>query len=282
MPEHTVEQLPQWFLSMFSSTQALPQSDVPPKHCKPHVPTLFTGEQNWPLGHGVLQPPQFCGSCCVSTHVVAPESPTPHEDQPDWHVATHLLPWHTWPPGQGLPHAPQLSSFCVTSTQSPLQFVRPAWQVSAHEPWLQTFPDGHFLPQPPQLFTSTPWSMQSLPQWVVPVAQTVEHAPCEHTRSAAQAFPHAPQFCAFDCVSTHVSPHFTADPGPHGPMGAASPLSMPASPLSPLFAQLDATSRRPKPIATIADFAKPIPPPPSSSSMTEGGGVRQMPRLRSR
>jgi hypothetical protein len=139
------------------------------------------------------------------------------------------------------------------STQSPLQFVRPAWQVSAHEPLLHTFPLGHFVLQPPQLFTSTPTSMQSFPQWVVPCAQTVAHVPCEQTWSDGHALPHAPQFCELLCVSTHVSPHFTAVPGPHGPIGAASPASVVLS--SPLFAQA-AMRRTPKPAATNADFAK--------------------------
>jgi hypothetical protein len=58
-PEHTVVQPPQWFLSMLSSTHAPLHSDVPPKHWRPHVPTPFFGEQNWPLGHAVPQPLQF-------------------------------------------------------------------------------------------------------------------------------------------------------------------------------------------------------------------------------
>ena len=86
-PEHVVEQLPQWFLSMFSSTHAPLQSEVPPMQTMPHAPS----EQNWPFGHAFPQPLQFFESLCVSTHVVAPASPTAHDVQPDWHVAMHLL-----------------------------------------------------------------------------------------------------------------------------------------------------------------------------------------------
>jgi hypothetical protein len=136
--------------------------------------------------------------------------------------------------------------------------------VSAHEPLLQTLPDGHFFPQPPQLFTSEPWSMQSLPQWIVPLAQTVAHAPCEHTRLESQTLPQAPQLLKSDCVSTHVSPHFTAVPGPHGPMGVTSvPASVPGS--FPGFAQLAAIRNSPNPAATKADLNKPAMPPPSHS-----------------
>src|SRR6185312_15063188 len=175
----------------------------PPLHWRLQAPTLFTGEHSSPLGHGVLQAPQFFGSKRVSTHVVAPASPTEHVDQPAWHVATHLPLEHTWPPPHGWPHAPQLSSFWFTSTQSPLQSVRPAWQVSAHEPLLQTFPLGHFWPQPPQSFTSLLVSMQSLPQRAVPPPHTAEHAPCEQTWSLGHLVPHAPQFWKSLCVSTH-------------------------------------------------------------------------------
>ena len=57
----------------------------------PHAPS----EQNWPFGQAFPQPLQFFESLCVSTHVVAPESPTSHDVQPDWHVAMHLLFWQT-------------------------------------------------------------------------------------------------------------------------------------------------------------------------------------------
>jgi hypothetical protein len=251
VPLHVLPQPPQFALSMASSTHLPEQSDVPPAQRIPHLPAW----QNWPLGHVRPQPLQLFGSFCVSTHVVAPASPTAHDVQPDWHVAMHLLAWQIWPLGQGEPHALQLSSFCVRSTQLPLQFVSPSWQLSAHVPLLQTSPVGHFLLQPPQLLTSTPWSMQSLPQWIVGLAQTVAHAPCEHTRLLSHAFPHAPQLSASDCVSTHVSPHLTAVPGPHGPTGVAS-LEASVPGWMGVFAQLVATRRAPNPAATKADFHK--------------------------
>ena len=103
MPEHVVEQLPQWFLSICSSTHAPLQREVPPMQTMPHWPC----EQNWPFGHLTPQPLQLFGSFCSSTHVVAPASPAGHETHGDWHVAMHLLFWQTWPPGHGVVHEPQ-------------------------------------------------------------------------------------------------------------------------------------------------------------------------------
>jgi len=123
---------------------------------------------------------QLSGSFVVSTQVVPP-SPFGQLDQPDWHVAWHVLFTHCLPASHALPQPPQLKSSLVRSTQPPLQSVRPAWQVSAQAALLQTSPLAHLFAQPPQLLGSAFKSTQLLPQCAVPPPQTIAQTPCEHT-----------------------------------------------------------------------------------------------------
>jgi hypothetical protein len=121
-PTHRFPQVPQFALSVCSSTQAVPQDDKLPEHITAQLPFV----QIWFPMHFLPHAPQSLGFDCKSTQaplhkvwltatsrsVVAPQAQAP---------ATQCNP-----APHALPQAPQLVSSVCKSAQAPLQLARPA------------------------------------------------------------------------------------------------------------------------------------------------------------
>lgn len=102
-----LEQLPQWFASLFVSTHWPPQSVSPGRQMQ--EPLL----QIWSERHWVPQLPQCLGSFCRSIQRLVPQVEVPGP-QPHWPPTQACVSAHC------LPHAPQLLVLVAVSTSHPL------------------------------------------------------------------------------------------------------------------------------------------------------------------
>jgi hypothetical protein len=133
-----VPQLPQFALSVCSSTQPLPHATRLPAHVSVHFPAAQTCA---PLQRAP-QAPQSLGLVSVSTHW------PPHDVCPAGQA--HVPPAQLWPPVHATPQAPQSRSSELRLTQALVQSVRPVPQVRVQTPAEQTFPVAQGAPQAPQ------------------------------------------------------------------------------------------------------------------------------------
>ena len=161
MPDtvHVVPHAPQFFGSVFVSTQVPLHTDCPVGH------THWLLVQEAPVAHAVVQLPQCAVLAVMSTHwLFVPHGPRPAAH---WHAPIQ----HDWSLGHAWPQLPQFDELPLVSTHDEPQVV----SVPAHpDPHLlpeQTSPVPHIMPQAPQFLPSEVVSTQAPEQIVWPAAQ---------------------------------------------------------------------------------------------------------------
>jgi hypothetical protein len=185
--------LPQLLVSVFTSTQLMPQR-VSPLVLHSQWPDL----QVVSLVHSFPQAPQSFGLVCRFTHVPL------QRDMPLGHAQ---LPFTQESPGpQAWLQVPQLFGSVRAFTQPLLQLVCPPGQ--RHFPPVQVSPVAHLFAHLPQFPGSVAKSTQLVPPHISQVQAPEEHEP------PSQEWPQLPQ--CFGSISTfvHAPPH-SVSPFPH-------------------------------------------------------------------
>ena len=171
-----------------------------------------------PLGHTVLQAPQFHVSVWESTHV------WPHHNLSAVQRDTHLPALHFWSLGHWFEHWPQFELSVWRSVHVLLQKLRLSSHV--HTPFVQTAFWPHDRPHPPQFAPSVLTSTHEFPHAVSPDAHFETHLPCEQSSLLLHGAPHWPQFAPSEPVSEHFPLHEIFPSGHwHTPSLHVAPLS---------------------------------------------------------
>jgi len=164
-------------------------------------------EHTCPVGHVLLQEPQFAGFVWVLTQY------RPHRVSPLAQVDEHAPLTQAWLSPQTFPHPPQLFGSVRVVTQTPAQYVVFAAHELTHCPPLHTVPAAHTAPQAPQFLGSLLVLTQLPLQVVVPDGQLLTQVPWWQTEPAAQVCPQLPQFLGSVVRVTQVPPHRTSPVG---------------------------------------------------------------------
>jgi len=188
----------------------------------------------WPVGHALLQVPQWIESVCRSTQRIAAGQNVVAG------VQMHPPRAHARPEGHAVPHAPQLFASVWRSTQRP----RAGQKASAaleqvHRPAMHAWPAGHAVPHVPQLAASSCRSTQRLmaEQYERSPAPGQTQRPPVHDWPAMHTLPQAPQLFGSVIRLEHPRPGQNSCPAGHPcrhtATAVAPPSGTPASPAAP-------------------------------------------------